>query len=78
MTGAKDERAEKTAPVRKTRTGNAICGTKSEMPLKRANAARAVILAVAAALIIAGIINGSALDVLLKAINLCTECVGLG
>ncbi len=78
MTGAKDERAEKPAPFRKTRAGNAICGTKSEMPLKRANAARAVILAVAAALIIAGMINGSALDVLLKAINLCTECVGLG
>lgn len=36
------------------------------------------ILAAAAVLIFAGIINGSALDVLVKAITICTECVGLG
>ena len=39
---------------------------------------RLVLLAAALALIVAGILNGSIQDVLVKAINLCTECVGLG
>ena len=39
---------------------------------------RAALLVIAAALIIAGIVNGSAQDVLGKAVNICTECVGLG
>ena len=32
----------------------------------------------AIALIVIGIFNGSALDVLIKAINICSECIGLG
>lgn len=36
------------------------------------------LLLAAAALIVAGILNGSARDVLYKAITICTECVGLG
>lgn len=32
----------------------------------------------AIALIVLGIFNGSALDVLIKAINICSECIGLG
>ena len=39
---------------------------------------RAVIIAAAVILIIAGVLNGSARDVLYKAITICTECVGLG
>ncbi len=39
---------------------------------------RAALAAVALMLIIAGIYNGSMKDVLYKAINICTECVGLG
>lgn len=39
---------------------------------------RIAVLAAAAAMIIAGALNGSLRDVLVKAINLCTECVGLG
>ena len=42
------------------------------------NILRAVVLIAAVLLIIAGIVNGGALDVLVKAINICTECVGLG
>ena len=42
------------------------------------NIARAVLLAAAAALIVAGICNGGMFDVLVKAINICTECIGLG
>ena len=39
---------------------------------------RCVVLAAAIALIIIGIVNGSARDTLYKAITICTECVGLG
>lgn len=41
-------------------------------------ATRASIAIVAVSFIIAGIVNGGANDVLLKAINICTECIGLG
>ncbi len=42
------------------------------------NAARILIAATAAGLILAGILNGGMYDVLVKAINICTECIGLG
>ena len=48
---------------------------------KRASAkliARFVVLTVAIGLIIAGILNGGMADVLEKAVNICTECIGLG
>ena len=63
----KEERAAgvAAAPKRvKTREGTAL--------------PQAVIIALAVALIIAGAFNGSARDVLYKAITICTECVGLG
>lgn len=41
-------------------------------------AVRGCIFAVAVVFIILGIINGGANDVLLKAINICSECIGLG
>ena len=34
--------------------------------------------AIAAAMIAAGVLNGGMRDVLIKAINICTECIGLG
>ena len=37
-----------------------------------------ILLLSAFGLIVAGILNGGAEDVLIKAINLCTECLGLG
>ena len=37
-----------------------------------------VLIVAAIGFIIAGVLNGSARDVLYKAINICTECVGLG
>ena len=37
-----------------------------------------VLIVAAILLIVAGVFNGSARDVLYKAINICTECVGLG
>ncbi len=39
---------------------------------------RAVLLVAAVGMILAGILNGSANDVLQKAIKICTECIGLG
>lgn len=39
---------------------------------------RVLVFAVAALFILLGVMNGGARDVLIKAINICTECVGLG
>ena len=39
---------------------------------------RIALLVIAIALIIAGILNGGMADVLSKAVNICTECIGLG
>ena len=39
---------------------------------------RALLFVAAAGMILAGILNGSANDVLQKAIRICTECIGLG
>lgn len=41
-------------------------------------AVRTAVLAIAAVFIIVGVVNGSARDMLTKAINICTECIGLG
>lgn len=42
------------------------------------NVARVSIIALSVLLIVVGIFNGGAEDVLQKAINICTECIGLG
>lgn len=39
---------------------------------------RGVVFALAVVFIILGILNGGARDVLVKAINICTECIGIG
>lgn len=39
---------------------------------------RAVLLALAVIMIVAGVFNGSARDVFGKAVKICTECIGLG
>ena len=51
-----------------------------EAPAKpsRMGYVRIALYAVAAALIVLGINNGGMRDVLIKAINICTECIGLG
>ena len=38
----------------------------------------AVIIVISICLIVIGIFDGSVSDVLQKAINICTECIGLG
>ena len=47
-------------------------------PLPCAGRIRLVLYLLAAVLIIAGVLNGGLRDVLVKAINICTECIGLG
>ena len=45
---------------------------------KRRSCAGRTILIIAVALIIAGILNGGAQDVLAKGATICAECIGLG
>lgn len=62
--------AMKTAPAKPA----ASCGGDRQTP----GAVRVALYAAAVALIVAGIFNGGMYDVLVKAINICTECIGLG
>lgn len=39
---------------------------------------RVLLALLAAMLLAAGVMNGGMRDVLVKAINICTECIGLG
>ncbi len=57
------------------KTERALEGLRSEKTLL---VVRCVLLAAAVALILWGVFNGGATDVLIKAINICTECIGLG
>ena len=70
LLGVKDSKAEKRD------TKDRPVWHKSQ--LKNLALIRTALLAAAAGFIIAGIINGSATDMLIKAIKICTECVGLG
>ncbi len=45
---------------------------------RRLNLIRAALLIAAALMIAAGVANGGLRDVLYKAKNICTECIGLG
>ena len=76
MLGIKDEDAEKPVKNVKKEKENGI-GVPVRAPEKKW-VLQAVIVVVAAALIVAGVINQSARDVLYKAIRICTECIGLG
>ena len=74
LLGIRDEKLGK--PVKgiemKKRTKPATNG------IKPVTIVRLAILVIAIAFIIIGIVNGSARDVLFKAVTICTECVGLG
>ena len=58
---------------------DAESGTKMPgAPARAVGAARMLLYAAAAAFIVLGAMNGGLRDVLVKAGNLCTECIGLG
>lgn len=46
--------------------------------MKARNIARAALYAAAVVMLVAGVLNGGMRDVLVKAVNICTECIGLG
>lgn len=50
----------------------------SEKSTRRAARVRLALLLAALLFIVLGVVNGGAHDVLVKAINICTECIGLG
>ena len=68
----KDQNADRAVNVAGIRTNT--LGEKSSATV----IARTVILLIAVAFIITGIINGSIYDVFVKASKICTECIGLG
>ncbi len=76
-----EKRREKDRAELKERRGLAKL---PRVPLKAPNEARArwivraLLLAAAVIFIILGVMNGGLNDVLIKAINICTECIGLG
>lgn len=59
----------------KAAAGHVESGTRNPGTLKRV---RIALFVLAAVFVAAGIFNGSMEDMLIKAINICTECVGLG
>jgi len=70
LLGVKDENAEKPKGM--------AAASESDDPPKHAAGLQMILIAAAVLLILAGALNGSALDVLYKAITICTECIGLG
>jgi hypothetical protein len=50
----------------------------SVIPARTVSITQMVLIVLAVAFILMGIANGGARDVLIKAVNICTECVGLG
>lgn len=66
---ARGEKTVRRAPERKP---------EPQRTRKHENAWRVALYAAAVGLIAAGVVNGGARDVLVKAAQICTECIGLG
>ncbi|MBR3927900.1 MAG: hypothetical protein IKJ65_02725 [Clostridia bacterium] len=62
---------EKSGECDKYRRIEPLCALKTPF-------ARIALLSVCAVLIVLGIVNGGLRDVFVKAVNICTECIGLG
>lgn len=62
------------APARPVRTKGAEPAPEPARPVP----VRLLLLAAAVLFIVLGVLNGGLWDVLVKAINICTECIGLG
>ncbi len=59
------------------KAGRTEVSQNAGLPKKKA-VLQVIVIIAAAAFIIAGTLNGSARDVLYKAVTICTECIGLG
>ncbi len=66
------------AQLKAEKAAGIAAAPKSADAPKKTILPQAILIVAAVALIIAGVFNGSARDVLYKAITICTECVGLG
>ena len=84
VTGARDKAQDRPVsdPVladmyKKERGQEAETAAGSADP-KKIRLARAALLIIAAVFIAAGIMNGSMEDLFIKAVNICSECIGLG
>ena len=55
-----------------------VAKKKAQDVYSRLKILRIALLVLACVLIVAGVFNGSANDVFGKAVNICTECIGLG
>ena len=80
--GIRDEKGS--GPVKGVRPQKGAGVSGGEMPgtgsqgRARQKKLRAALFVLAICFIAAGVLNGSAMDVFGKAVNICTECVGLG
>ena len=78
--GIRDERADQ--PVRDEKLLRNLGSLRNravpQAPSRNIRILRAAVIVLAAALIIAGILNGGLADVLAKGAAVCTECIGLG
>ena len=70
--GIRDEGGD--GPARRSEAAQRLRGR----PSGAVTLLRAALLLAGAACVVAGILNGGLRDVLYKAINICTECIGLG
>ena len=75
---ARRGRTEKARGVTVIGAGKRLQMAATEENGKHAGRLRAALYTAAVILIAAGILNGGMRDVLVKAINICTECIGLG
>ena len=82
LLGVKGERADlpsRNPPAARVKDPNPPMPTGAKPASKDRRAVWQIALLVLAVLfIVLGILNGSMKDVLIKAINICTECIGLG
>ncbi len=69
------------APRSKPNRRSCACKEYAEASAARSASIRivqAILLLISVVLIVLGVMNGGLYDVLVKAINICTECIGLG
>ena len=85
LLGIRDEKNALPSPVpeaarkqRQETKGGRLPRTGEQPSDRGTNAVRVALLLAAGALMVLGAMNGSMEDVLRKAINICTECIGLG
>ncbi len=79
LLGIRDEKSTRPVPVQNAGKGGPQApAAAGEQSGRGTAAARIILLLAAGVFIVLGVLNGSMEDVLRKAINLCTECIGLG